>query len=621
MALQTSGAISMNDINVELGNSGTATISLNDTEVRSLLGVASGAISLNDAYGASSTLIGNGPYAVGTRWASSYQELEYQSPGQGYMLTGFGCADLQTAHFYQRLYITTANSPIVGAMYAESNPTILSATTTINNPSNQYRLFSMNNTGVKFSGSSDAFSIAPRIVDRPGYPTANHHRGISAAGMSGKIDQFEGARTQFARNPGDSANPFSTNVDHRNIIYNQPQNQAPDSAVNFAWINNGNLYYGFKSMITDSPNSFGKSFYFGFERSSNATQQADFVPNSPGHIERYSTHYPGRPTAQNTNVGVNRPIWGFNNTWIVTQPAAQGSGSVTQDNTLMDFHISPIPSGREPGWLAGSQTPLSPYNAYDLTRDDNAKGYWDVYFKTPYKWHNDPTCTSINPATNTSFPYAPFGLQNVMQGARVASWGFTIQVPSPSDPYVVPQMKPQFTIRNDLQAQAGFPTTQPADMEWLGTNASATVHNLIHNYVCWDLTPNFNWHFWGNFPNNVNSGTVIEYALKTKGDPAPYGPGTIQWRGFRLDKYSPTEIRYYAATLDGDPHPSGPQFYNTNGPWNNMLLVNRIVIDPATGEVQMNNPQVDQVPTGVPGVLGGRTIYTPDGFYTGVYTP
>ena len=62
MALQSSGAISMNDINVELGNSGTAQISLNDAAVRSLLSVASGAISLNDAYGASADAQGSGPY-------------------------------------------------------------------------------------------------------------------------------------------------------------------------------------------------------------------------------------------------------------------------------------------------------------------------------------------------------------------------------------------------------------------------------------------------------------------------------------------------------------------------------------------------------------------------------
>ena len=54
MALQGSGAISFNDVNVELGLSGTATISLNDAAVRTLFGVASGAISMSNGYGKSS---------------------------------------------------------------------------------------------------------------------------------------------------------------------------------------------------------------------------------------------------------------------------------------------------------------------------------------------------------------------------------------------------------------------------------------------------------------------------------------------------------------------------------------------------------------------------------------
>lgn len=53
MALQTSGPISFQQINVELGNTATATISLNDTAVRQLLGKTSGTISMQDAYGKS----------------------------------------------------------------------------------------------------------------------------------------------------------------------------------------------------------------------------------------------------------------------------------------------------------------------------------------------------------------------------------------------------------------------------------------------------------------------------------------------------------------------------------------------------------------------------------------
>ena len=52
MVLPT-GTISMANVNVELGRSSTATISLNETAVRSLAGVASGTISMNDLRGKS----------------------------------------------------------------------------------------------------------------------------------------------------------------------------------------------------------------------------------------------------------------------------------------------------------------------------------------------------------------------------------------------------------------------------------------------------------------------------------------------------------------------------------------------------------------------------------------
>ena len=53
MALQTSGAISLNDIHIELGGTSGTTVSLNDTDVRGLVSISSGAIDLADFYGAS----------------------------------------------------------------------------------------------------------------------------------------------------------------------------------------------------------------------------------------------------------------------------------------------------------------------------------------------------------------------------------------------------------------------------------------------------------------------------------------------------------------------------------------------------------------------------------------
>lgn len=51
MALPSSGQISLNDVNVELGNSGTAQIDMNSSAVRTLFEIASGEIEMSDGYG------------------------------------------------------------------------------------------------------------------------------------------------------------------------------------------------------------------------------------------------------------------------------------------------------------------------------------------------------------------------------------------------------------------------------------------------------------------------------------------------------------------------------------------------------------------------------------------
>lgn len=57
MALQTSGAIPLNDIHVEAGGSSGTQVSINDSDVRGLIGKASGAtMSFSEWYGASAAL-------------------------------------------------------------------------------------------------------------------------------------------------------------------------------------------------------------------------------------------------------------------------------------------------------------------------------------------------------------------------------------------------------------------------------------------------------------------------------------------------------------------------------------------------------------------------------------
>lgn len=77
MALQTSGAISANNINVELGVSGTARFNMNDAEERALAGKPSGTIKFSDFYGKSSKITSVFTFTAGYRLTNLGNDKEW----------------------------------------------------------------------------------------------------------------------------------------------------------------------------------------------------------------------------------------------------------------------------------------------------------------------------------------------------------------------------------------------------------------------------------------------------------------------------------------------------------------------------------------------------------------
>jgi hypothetical protein len=117
VALPT-GTISMSQVNTELGRSSTATISLNESAVRTLAGVASGAISMNNLRGKSamSVTASNVSGSAGGFAASGYV---YTSGSPNTTVTG-GTAP----YTYSWAHISTSTGPtpdISGSSIA--NPT------------------------------------------------------------------------------------------------------------------------------------------------------------------------------------------------------------------------------------------------------------------------------------------------------------------------------------------------------------------------------------------------------------------------------------------------------------------------------------------------------------------
>jgi len=104
MALPASGAISLNQVNVELGSAGTTSINMNQSTVRTLFGVASGAIAMSNGYGkanqfsfsiASNTNNANlRTLAVNAGWGGTSKVIATLNSGVYFSSTAVGTAGL-----------------------------------------------------------------------------------------------------------------------------------------------------------------------------------------------------------------------------------------------------------------------------------------------------------------------------------------------------------------------------------------------------------------------------------------------------------------------------------------------------------------------------------------------
>lgn len=113
MALQTSGQISLNDVNVELGNSGTAQIDMNSAAVRGLFGVASGEIGMDDGYGAAN--------AFALTLSSSTQEANLSTLATAAGWDGSSAVEVTIA---SGVYVWSDNVSVAGLLVNIANCTV-----------------------------------------------------------------------------------------------------------------------------------------------------------------------------------------------------------------------------------------------------------------------------------------------------------------------------------------------------------------------------------------------------------------------------------------------------------------------------------------------------------------
>ena len=120
MALQTSGAISLNDIHVEVGGTSGTLVSANDADVRGLTGIASGVSSSFNSFYGTSAINSAGPTTIsysywgypslgGIIWGGYYNDLFDNFKTSDINNSGMSVANAQTYHPYGKLGSASTN--------------------------------------------------------------------------------------------------------------------------------------------------------------------------------------------------------------------------------------------------------------------------------------------------------------------------------------------------------------------------------------------------------------------------------------------------------------------------------------------------------------------------------
>ena len=207
MALQTSGAISLNDIHVEAGGSSGTNCTINDTDIRGLISKASGAtMSFNEWYGASSVASYSFTVTVGGSGSVYSQQgiRQYQAPSNNY--GSFNPSTITVNSNVRVVGLTRGNYPYNGT------------------PSTY--IYFARGTGLVNPGTDAAYANMYYTVSSGGYTTGNIP--IGSAARAARVSAY-GSRFNFQS----TASYISTyNVDY---VYN---NYLQDTTADSLWLLN-----------------------------------------------------------------------------------------------------------------------------------------------------------------------------------------------------------------------------------------------------------------------------------------------------------------------------------------------------------------------------------------------